>query len=87
MIDVFSRPPLDRVATAAKAAFLSLFHGYFQTFLFPKPTHSFGIDLPAKLAKLAAYHPIAVTRKLSDQLQNVFYQGRFVVTDFRLITS
>ena len=86
VIDVFSRPPLDRVATVTKAAILSLFHGYFQTFLSPESIYSFGIDLPSKLAKLAAYHPIAVTRKLSDQLQNVFYQGRFVVTDFRLIT-
>ena len=42
-------------------AFLSLSHGYFQSFLFPNSIHKLRIDGPPKLAELAANKTISIT--------------------------
>ena len=68
VIGMLRSSALSRVVAVAEATFLSLFHGYFEPFLFPDAIHSLRVDRPAKLTKLATNEAIAVTRELADKL-------------------
>ena len=86
MIAMLRLAPRDTAVLVAESSFFPLFHRDFQPFLSPKSIHTFEVHTPAFLPELASDHPVAIARKLADQLQDSMDQSWFVVSLNGLVT-
>lgn len=86
MIRTLGQAASDSTVDRTQASFLTLFHGYFETFAFPETIDSFEVGRPPFLPKQASDHEVTVARKFAGQLDDSFHKSPLVVFDAGLAT-